>query len=188
MFKVSLLVDFEHWTLESLRLQTLSSLVVFLDGCFLFDSSNCRFLTRVFLNYLIAMRFMRSFVSFFNDVFVLFNFFFSHLISFQASPLASGAAGLFSLVTLIRKRSASFTDSAFGNTSATSGSKRTTPPKLLRPRPSFLTRKLLKSYSGRSSSSMSVSIFFICFSFTSCGFSGANQPNYVISFRVRDNQ
>jgi hypothetical protein len=61
--------------------------------------------------------------------------------------------GLFSFVILMRKRSASFTASALGNTSATSGSRRTTqPPKLFRPGPNRRTDKLFKSYSGHTSS------------------------------------
>src|SRR6266404_8950701 len=76
----------------------------------------------------------------------------------------SGREGLFSLVILIRNRSASFTDSASGNTSTISGSKRTTdPPRVFRSGPSLLTRKLLRSYSGLSSSSISVSTFFMYF-------------------------
>lgn len=52
--------------------------------------------------------------------------------------------------------------SASGKPSATSGSRRTVPPKLFLPGPSFLSRKLHKSYSGRSSSFASGSIFTGC--------------------------
>ena len=89
-----------------------------------------------------------------------------------------------SFVTLMRKRSASFTASALGNTFITSASKRTVSPKLLRPGPIFLTRKFLRSYSGRSSSSFGVVSFFIGFSFCRCGFPGADQSCCILPFCV----
>src|SRR2546425_2056149 len=97
--------------------------------------------------------------------------------------------GLFSFVIRIRNRSASLTDSALGNTSATSGSKRTTePPKLFRPGPNFRTCKFLRSYSGRNSSALTVLPFFIGFSLCCGDFSGADQAHRVSSFGVRDDQ
>ena len=92
----------------------------------------------------------------------------------------------FSFVTLMRKRSASFTASAFGNAPATSGSSLITSPKLLRPGPSLRTRSVDKSYSGRSSSSNSS--FFISFSFSGGHFSRTNQANDTVSFSIRDDQ
>lgn len=92
-------------------------------------------------------------------------------------------------VILIRNRSGSFTDSALGNTSATSGSRRTTDlPKLLRPGPSPRTCILLRSYSGRSSSFIFGLTFFMGFSLCRGDFSGANRAHRIFSFCVRHNQ
>src|SRR5215212_159929 len=88
----------------------------------------------------------------------------------------------------MRKRSASFTESASGNASATSGSSLTTSPNLLRPGPSFRTRSALRSYSGRSSSSISVSIFFICFPLRWRYLPRANQPGNAAPIRIRHEQ
>src|SRR5919206_4881030 len=88
----------------------------------------------------------------------------------------------------MRKRSASFTASASGNASATSGSNLTVSPNRLRPGPSFRTFKAFKSYSDRSSSSVSDSTFFISFTLCRRHLSCANQANGIAVFRVRDNQ
>jgi len=89
---------------------------------------------------------------------------------------------LFWRVTRIKNRKASLTDSAFGNTSATSGANRTNSPNPLLFGPIFLTRKLFKSYSGRSSSSILLLSFFIsilfCFRFLAGN--GRSSPPYFI--------
>jgi len=90
----------------------------------------------------------------------------------------------FSFVTLIRKRNASFTASAFGNAPATSGSTLIRSPKLLRPGPSLQTRSVDKSYSGRSPSPDSS--FLHKLFFERSHFSRTNQTNDIVSFSIED--
>ncbi len=90
----------------------------------------------------------------------------------QVFLVLPGNDDLFFWVVRIKNRKASFTDPESGNISATSVSKRTViPKKLFRSEPTFLTFKLIKSYSGLSSSSIFTLSFFIIFLFPPSSFS-----------------